>query len=141
MNKSFKVEVIEFLIFGIIWIGIFSIPFFNQWGYASLDWDKLLSEWLRIFGFFMIFLINILLLIPKYLITKKYKTYIFSAISMIIIVLFFLCTEFINGTGFFSSKGMINNVGNKPDFFLGQFRKHRQRKDFLRTIFTHRHFH
>jgi len=86
MNKSFKVEVIEFLLFGIIWIGIFSIPFFNQWGYASLDWDKLLSEWLRIFGFFMVFLINIFLLIPKYLITKKYKIYIFSAISMIIIV-------------------------------------------------------
>lgn len=86
MNKSLKIEVIEFLLFGIIWIGIFSIPFFNQWGYASLDWDKLLSEWLRIFGFFMVFLINIFLLIPKYLITKKYKTYIFSAISMIIIV-------------------------------------------------------
>lgn len=86
MNKSLKIEVIEFLLFGIIWIGIFSIPFFNQWGYASLDWDKLLSEWLRIFGFFMVFLINIFLLIPKYLITKKYKTYIFSAISMIIII-------------------------------------------------------
>ncbi len=86
MNKSLKIEVIEFLLFGIIWIGIFSIPFFNQWGYASLDWDKLLSEWLRIFGFFMVFLINIFLLIPKYLITKKYKTYILSAISMIIII-------------------------------------------------------
>ncbi|MCK9639425.1 MAG: histidine kinase [Prolixibacteraceae bacterium] len=86
MNKSYKIEVIEFLLFGIIWIGIFSIPFFNQWGYATLDWDKLLSEWFRIFGFFMIFLINILLLIPKYLISKKYKTYIFSAISMILVV-------------------------------------------------------
>ena len=86
MNKSIKIEVIEFLLFGIIWIGIFSIPFFNQWGYATLDWKELLSDWLRIFGFFVVFLINILLLIPKYLITKKYKPYIFSAISMIIFV-------------------------------------------------------
>jgi len=83
MNKSIKIEVIEFLLFGVIWLGIFSIPFFNQWGYSSLDWQKLLSEWLRIFGFFLIFAINISVLIPKYLITQKYKSYILSAILLI----------------------------------------------------------
>jgi hypothetical protein len=86
MNKSYKIEVIEFLLFGIIWIGIFTIPFFNQWGYSSLDWEKLFSEWLRIFGFFVLFIINIWLLIPKYLIPKNYKAYIISAISLIILV-------------------------------------------------------
>jgi hypothetical protein len=86
MNKAFKIEVIELLLFGMIWIGIFSIPFFNQWGYNLLDWEKLLSEWLRIFGFFLLFMINIGLLIPKYLITQKYKTYIISAISAIVVV-------------------------------------------------------
>lgn len=88
LNKSFKIAVIEYLLFGVIWLGIFSIPFFNQWGYSSPDWSKLLSEWLRIFGFFLLFLANIGLLIPRFLITKKYKTYIFSAIALIIIVPF-----------------------------------------------------
>ena len=86
MNKTFKIQVIEFLLFGIIWIGIFSIPFFNQWGYSSLDLEKLFSEWLRIFGFFLIFLINIGILIPKYLIKQKYKAYIISAISLIAVM-------------------------------------------------------
>ena len=84
MNKSFKIAVIEGLLFGMIWLGIFSIPIFNQWGYSTLDWEKLLSEWLRIFGFFLLFIINIGFLIPKFLITQKYKTYIFSAIFLIV---------------------------------------------------------
>jgi hypothetical protein len=86
MNKSYKIEVIELLLFGIIWIGIFSIPFFNQWGYSSLDWQKLLSEWLRIFGFFVLFMINIGFLIPKYLIAKNYKAYLIYAVSLIVTV-------------------------------------------------------
>jgi hypothetical protein len=83
MNKSIKIEVIEYLLLGVIWVGIFSIPFFNQWGYSSLDWKKLLSEWLRISVFFAVFMVNIALLIPKYLITQKYKAYGISAIVLI----------------------------------------------------------
>ncbi len=83
LNKSNKIEVIEFLLYGVIWMGIFSIPFFNQWGYSSLDWPKLFSEWLRIFGFFLIFMANITFLIPKYLITQKYKSYVISAVLLI----------------------------------------------------------
>lgn len=83
MNKSIKIEVIEFLLFGVIWLGIFAIPFFNQWGYSPLDWEKLLSEWLRISGFFLIFLINITFLVPKYLILQKYKIYLISVVLLI----------------------------------------------------------
>ena len=35
---------------------------------------------------------------------------------------------------------MVNYIGNKPDFFLIQFRKHRQRNDFLRTFLAFRQF-
>jgi hypothetical protein len=83
LNKSKKIEVIEILLYGVIWIGIFSIPFFNQWSYSSLDWEKLFSEWLRIFGFFLIFLINLLFLIPIFLIQQKYVSYILAAIGVI----------------------------------------------------------
>lgn len=86
MNKSFKITVIELLLYGVIWLGIFSIPFFNQWGFSSPDWEKLFSEWLRIFGFFLLFLLNIGILLPKFLITKNYKTYIFSAVALIVVV-------------------------------------------------------
>ncbi len=83
MNKSIKIEVIENLLFGVIWLGIFTIPFFHQWRYSSLDWEKLLSEWLRIFGFFLIFIINISFLLPKYLILQKYKIYLISVVTLI----------------------------------------------------------
>ncbi|HEY5510175.1 MAG TPA: histidine kinase [Prolixibacteraceae bacterium] len=84
MNKSFKIEVIENSLFGLGWIGIFSIPFFNQWGYSSLDWEQLLSEWLRIFSFLLVFLLNIFYLIPRFLIQQKYKTYVISAAILIV---------------------------------------------------------
>jgi two-component sensor histidine kinase len=84
MNKSFKIEVIENLLFGLGWVGIFSIPFFNQWGYSSLEWDKLLSEWLRISTFLVVFVINIFYLIPEFLIQQKYKSYLISAAFLIV---------------------------------------------------------
>ena len=83
MNKSYKIEVIEALLYGVIWMGVFSIPFFSQWGYSSLDWEKLFSEWLRISGFFVVFLLNILVLIPRFLIAQKYKLYLISAVALI----------------------------------------------------------
>lgn len=83
MNKSYKIEVIEALLYGVIWMGVFSIPFFSQWGFSSLDWEKLFSEWLRISGFFVVFLLNILVLIPRFLIAQKYKIYLISAVALI----------------------------------------------------------
>jgi hypothetical protein len=86
MNKSFKITIIEYLLYGVIWFGIFSIPFFNQWGFNVPDWEKLFSEWFRIFCFFLLFLFNILILVPKFLLTKRYKRYIFSAVALIVII-------------------------------------------------------
>ncbi len=86
MNKSFKITIIEYLLYGVIWFGIFSIPFFNQWGFNVPDWEKLFSEWFRIFCFFLLFLFNILILVPKFLLTKRYKRYIFSSVALIVIV-------------------------------------------------------
>lgn len=83
LNKSNKIEVIELMLFGVIWLGVFSIPFFNQWGEASIDWDKLLAEWLKILGFFLIFLVNITILVPKYLIAQRYRAYLVSAVILI----------------------------------------------------------
>ena len=110
LNKSFNIKIIEILLFGMIWIGIFSIPFFNQWGYSSLDWQKLISEWLRIFVFFLVFLINIGFLIPKYLITQKYKAYIISAISMIVMM---------SVTGFFVNSILFPAPVKMPPMNLG----------------------
>jgi len=110
LNKSFNVKIIEGLLFGMIWIGIFSIPFFSQWGYSSLNWQKLLSEWLRIFIFFLVFMINIGVLIPKYLITHKYKVYIISALSMIL---------FMSVTGFLLNSILFPTPLKMPPMNLG----------------------
>lgn len=110
LNKSFNIKIIEFLLFGMIWIGIFSIPFFSQWGYSSLDWQKLLSEWLRIFVFFLVFLINIGLLIPRYLIAQKYKAYIIASLSMIV---------FMSLTGFFLDSLFFPTPLKMPPMNLG----------------------
>jgi len=134
MNKSHKIKIIEILLFGLIWIGIFSIPFFNQWGYSTLDWEKLLSEWLHIFMFLLLFLINIGILIPKYLITQKYRVYIISAFTLIVSTIaagLFLTSLFFptplamppmnlgSGLPMELGSGMPAPIGFKPDRKIG----------------------
>jgi hypothetical protein len=91
-------------------MGIFSIPFFNQWGYRQLDLEKLVVDWLHIFGFFMIFIVNIAVLIPRFLIQQKYKNYIISAFALIVGII---------ASGFFLNELLFPTPLSMPPMNLG----------------------
>ena len=85
MNKNTNIHLFEFLLIGVLWLGIFSIPFFTQRANNYFEWSTLLMDWMRIFFFFAVFVVNTTLLVPRFLLTKKYSMYIASSIVMIFI--------------------------------------------------------
>jgi len=71
----------------VIWVAVFAFPFFNQRISNEINWSKVLSEWITMFSFLLIFLINALYLVPKFLFRKKYRSYIFYALLIIVLVI------------------------------------------------------
>jgi len=85
-EKILNIRIIEILVFVVIWMAVFSIPFFNQRVDNSVDWVKVSGEWIRMFSFLLLFLLNTLVLVPRFLFKKKYRTYISSAVFAILAV-------------------------------------------------------
>lgn len=85
-EKTLNLKLIEFLAILVIWLTIFSIPFFNNRVYNVVNWNLVGGEWVRIISYFLVFAINFYLLVPKILFKKRYMIYISSSIAVILIV-------------------------------------------------------
>lgn len=86
-GKILNIRSIEFLVFGIIWIAVFSIPFFNQRIDNTVNWGKVSGEWIRMLSFLALFLLNTVVLVPRFLFEKKYRSYILLTIISILFVI------------------------------------------------------
>lgn len=75
------------LIIIVIWMAVFSIPFFSQRVYNTEDWGKVTNEWIRMFSFLIIFAVNTFILVPKLLFRKKYLLYGGMTFLVILIVI------------------------------------------------------
>ncbi len=85
--KPANFKVIEMIIFSMIWLGIFSIPFFQNRTFNIIDWGKVVGEWIRMFSFLLIFILNTYIFVPKFLFSKKYLSYIGISLSTILFVI------------------------------------------------------
>jgi len=83
-EKILNIKSIELFVFAVIWMVIFTIPFFNQRVDNTVDWSRIAGEWMSMFLFLIIFLLNTLFLVPKFLFQKKYRTYILLALFSIL---------------------------------------------------------
>lgn len=81
--KSPYLKGIEIVVLAMIWLGVFSIPFFQNRQYGLVDWSKVFVEWIRMFTFLIIFMINAYYFVPKLLFQKKYLPYIGFTLSAI----------------------------------------------------------
>jgi hypothetical protein len=86
-DKLFNIRIIELIVFAVIWLAIFYIPFFNNRINDSVDWDKVLGEWIRMFSFFVIFVLNSWFFVPKFLFQKKYRSYAAYTFVAIIVMI------------------------------------------------------
>lgn len=87
LNKNiFSFKLIETIVYLIIWLTVFSIPFFQNRVYGLVAWDKVTQEWIKILAFLLIFIINVYFFIPRFLFKNKYRTYIISTLATMILV-------------------------------------------------------
>ena len=87
-SKNISIVTIEKMVFAAIWIMLFSLPFLLQQSATAVLWEKVFVEWLRIFSFFVIFIVNIAVFVPRLLFRKKYSQYIVSVLFLIMVVNF-----------------------------------------------------
>lgn len=85
-RKLLNIKIIESIVFMVIWMGIFSIPFFQHRVNNVVDWNKAMPEWIQIFSFLVIFILNVFVLVPKLLFQKKYLSYIALSLTTILFV-------------------------------------------------------
>jgi hypothetical protein len=86
-SKALNIKIIELIVIALIWMAVFSIPFFSHRINNSISWSSVNREWIRMGSFLIIFLINVYFLVPKYLFQKKYLVYIgFSFLAILLIV-------------------------------------------------------
>ena len=71
-DRKLSINTIEILVFTIIWLAIFSIPYLVQQSSNTIFWEKIFSEWVRMAALLILFLINIVFLVPRLLFAKKY---------------------------------------------------------------------
>jgi Putative regulator of cell autolysis len=75
-NKPVHIKHIESIVYSVIWLIIFSVPFFHHRNVNTIDWENVELEWIKIGSFCIIFIINGFLFVPKILFRKKYLQYI-----------------------------------------------------------------
>ncbi len=91
--KTPNLKAIELVVLTMSWLTIFSIPFFQHRQNGLVDWSSVFVEWIRMFSFLVIFMLNAYYFVPKLLFQKKYIPYIgftLLAIFAVISLSFFL---------------------------------------------------
>jgi len=86
-EKIPNIRFIEIFVFAVIWLTVFTFPFLNLRTGNTVDWSKVSGEWIRMFSFLILFLINTLVLVPKFIFQKKYRSYVFFTLFTIIAVI------------------------------------------------------
>ena len=78
---------IEAWFYILIWTFVFSVPYFNERGSGNINWNEVLKNWMRVFGYLVIFLINVYLLVPRFLLKKRYLNYFVLVSALILLVI------------------------------------------------------
>jgi len=74
-KKISNYNIIEFCSITIIWIAIYSIPYFQNRTIGIIVWESVFEDWIKITAFLLIFLFNTYFFVPKILFVKRYFQY------------------------------------------------------------------
>lgn len=77
---------IEFLSYFLIWAFVFSVPYFSERSSGHINWNEVIKNWMHVFGYLVLFLVNVYILAPRLLLKKNYRYY-FVSISVLIIAI------------------------------------------------------
>jgi len=77
---------LEILFYVLIWALVFSVPFFSERGSGQLDWKNIAGHWVNLCGYLIVFLANVYLLLPRFLLKKRYLNYFVLIMVLILLV-------------------------------------------------------
>ena len=85
--KTVNLRNLELFIYLVIWMAIFSVPYFQFRQFNIVNWSKVEVEWIRMSSFLVIFILNAFVFVPKLLFQKKYVSYvIYSTLTVILVI-------------------------------------------------------
>jgi hypothetical protein len=70
-----KARHVEALFYAVLWLLVFSLPYYGERLQNEIHWGKLLHDWLNLSCLLMLFLGNVYFLVPKFLFAKRYARY------------------------------------------------------------------
>jgi len=88
MNKLQRVYFFEVLLYAIILVTAFSIPFLSGM-YAKEGWKSVWHDWSLLSLFAVVFLINNFILVPRFLFRERYLYYLLACVILVIATAFF----------------------------------------------------
>lgn len=86
-NKYSYIEAM--LIIGLCLVSLVVSLLINRTG-KVFQWDKIIVTWIKVFSFFLIFLLNLYLFIPRFLENKNYEKYI---LYLLVVVPLIICLQ------------------------------------------------
>ncbi len=79
--NSNRFKKTEILVYSLIWLTVYLVPFFHDRVFGSVVWEKLWADWAMVTGYLLLFLLNVYLLVPYLLFKKRYL--FFSAVILL----------------------------------------------------------
>jgi hypothetical protein len=86
---SLSSQKIETIFYVLIWALVFSVPYFNERDLEHVNWGMVMGNWIHLFGYLIIFLVNVYVLVPHLLFKKRYLYYLIGALILLILVVTF----------------------------------------------------
>jgi hypothetical protein len=86
-SLSLNSRKIEAIVYGILWLLVFTIPFFSTRESSIVQWERIFNDWMRLSAFLFIFLLNVNILVPRLLFEKKYLLYCVGTLIVFALVL------------------------------------------------------
>jgi len=84
---SLSSRKIEFLLYFLVWAFVFSVPYFSERSSGQINWNEVTKNWMHVFGYLVIFLANVYILVPRLLLKKRYRYYFVSVSVLVILVI------------------------------------------------------
>jgi hypothetical protein len=78
---------IETLVYILIWALVFSVPYFNQRNLDHINWEMVKGNWIHLFGYLILFLVNVYILVPQLLLKKKYLYYFVGVVLIVVLII------------------------------------------------------
>ncbi|MEI6575213.1 MAG: histidine kinase [Bacteroidota bacterium] len=83
---SFNARKIEALVYAVLGLFVFAVPFVTSREFHVINWYRLWHEWFHVSLYFLVFLINVYVLVPGLLLKKKYINYLLWILVIIVAV-------------------------------------------------------